>query len=108
MPNFQPGFVNYVQRDAYKNKVETNEDVIQRNTERKEEVSDKEIFELKADKLQKVLAVIDPNDKMILLMKYQDDLSIKEIKDVLEIGESAVKMRLKRAKEKVIEIYNKI
>ena len=45
---------------------------------------------------------------MILLMKYQDDLSIKELQTALDIGESAVKMRLKRAKEKVIETYNKL
>lgn len=98
--------VNYVQRDAYKNKVETNQEIIERNADKKEEVSDEEIFKLKAEKLQKALMLLDPNDKMILLMKYQDELSIKEIKDVLEIGESAVKMRLKRAKEKVIETYN--
>ena len=37
-------------------------------------------------------------------MKYQDDMPIKEIAQLLELGESAVKMRLKRAKEKVVEI----
>lgn len=42
---------------------------------------------------------------MILLMKYQDDMSINEIKEILNIGESAVKMRIKRAKAKVIKIY---
>ena len=54
------------------------------------------------------MTIIEPNDKMILLMKYQDDLSIKEISEVLEIGESAVKMRLKRAKEKVVNVYNEL
>jgi len=58
--------------------------------------------------LQKVLSIIDPNEKMILLMKYQDDLSIKEISAALEIGQSAVKMRVKRAKEKVMEMYTKL
>ena len=43
---------------------------------------------------------------MILLLKYQDFLSIKELTDILDIGESAVKMRLKRAKEKLINVYN--
>ena len=45
---------------------------------------------------------------MIVLLKYQDSLSIKEITDVLGIGESAVKMRLKRAKEKLVTVYEKI
>ena len=41
-------------------------------------------------------------------MKYQDDMSVKDISEGLELGESAVKMRLKRAKEKVIKAYNEL
>jgi RNA polymerase sigma-70 factor (ECF subfamily) len=33
-------------------------------------------------------------------MKYQHELSIKEIADMLDKSESAVKMRIKRAKSK--------
>jgi RNA polymerase sigma-70 factor (ECF subfamily) len=36
----------------------------------------------------------------MLLMKYQDDLSIKEISQIVSKSESAVKMQLKRAKAK--------
>ena len=43
---------------------------------------------------------------MILLLKYQDNLSIKELSEALDIGESAVKMRLKRAKEKLVLKYD--
>ncbi|MEL6485140.1 MAG: hypothetical protein AAFP96_09880 [Bacteroidota bacterium] len=39
-------------------------------------------------------------------MKYQDRASIKELITLMEIGESAVKMRLKRAKERLMESYN--
>ena len=42
---------------------------------------------------------------MILLLKYQDNLSIKEVQEVLKLGESAVKMRLKRAKERLMVVY---
>jgi len=100
--------VNYVQRDAYKNKEQVNEEAIEKRSAVADEVSDEDIFQLKAEKLQQVLTLIDPKEKMILLMKYQDDLSIKEISEALEIGESAVKMRLKRAKEKVMETYQKL
>jgi RNA polymerase sigma-70 factor (ECF subfamily) len=51
---------------------------------------------------------MEPKDKMILLMKYQDDMSIKEIKEALGVGESAVKMRIKRAKQKVVSIYGEL
>ena len=45
---------------------------------------------------------------MILLLKYQDELTIQELQTVLAISESAVKMRLKRAREKVMEIYKNL
>ena len=67
---------------------------------------DKEISQLRVDKLKGALDLISPDEKMILLLKYQDSLSIKELSDILDIGESAVKMRLKRAKEKLINVYN--
>ncbi|TDS65250.1 RNA polymerase sigma-70 factor (ECF subfamily) [Myroides indicus] len=73
-----------------------------------EEISDEEIFSLAVGKLQQSLQKIDPEDKIILLMKYQDDKSIKEIALMLELGESAVKMRLHRAKRKIVEIYNSL
>ncbi|MBS9774784.1 MAG: sigma-70 family RNA polymerase sigma factor [Tenacibaculum sp.] len=100
--------VNYVQRDKAKKqeKITISTDVIK--DESSYEVDDKSLFELKSDRLVKVLEAIDPKDKMILLMKYQDDMPIKEISEALCLGESAVKMRLKRAKERVINIYNNL
>lgn len=66
---------------------------------------DSEIAELEAQKLNKAIKQILPEEKSILMMKYQDDLSIKEISDSLDISESAVKMRLLRAKEKLRKVY---
>ena len=68
------------------------------------EVSDSNLFQLKVKALDKMLAQIDPQDRMILLLKYQDDLSIKDLSDLYQIGESAVKMRLKRAKARLIKL----
>ncbi|QQU03254.1 RNA polymerase sigma factor [Myroides odoratus] len=73
-----------------------------------EEVTDEEIFSLTVEKLQEALGLIDPEDKIVLLMKYQDDKSIREIAQLLELGESAVKMRLHRAKKKIVELYNSL
>lgn len=55
--------------------------------------------------LQATLDVIDEADRAILLMKYQDNLMVKDIADILNLSESAVKMRLKRAKEKFQKIF---
>ncbi len=98
--------VNYVQRSSYKKTEKVQGIEIKENA--LDEISDQDIFQLKAKKLKKALSEIDPKDKMILLLKYQDELSIKELQVVLEISESAVKMRLKRAKEKVMNMYKKL
>ncbi|RSC92078.1 RNA polymerase sigma factor [Tenacibaculum singaporense] len=101
--------VNYVQRNKEKKK----EKVTVVTDEIKEEsniddIDDATLFELKSDKLAKALEMISPPEKMILLMKYQDEMSIKDISMGLDLGESAVKMRLKRAKEKVVKAYNEL
>ena len=72
------------------------------------EVSDESLFQMRTDQLKKAMELIEPEDKAILLLKYQDDVSIKELQLLLEIGESAVKMRLKRAKARIIEAYNAV
>ena len=70
------------------------------------EEEEESIRDLKVDKLKEALEKISPEEKMILLLKYQDSLSIKDLTGVLDIGESAVKMRLKRAKDKLVNVYN--
>ncbi len=69
------------------------------------EDDDSEFAELEEQRLRKALQQIVPEEKSILLMKYQDELSIKEIASTLAISESAVKMRLLRAKERLKKVY---
>jgi RNA polymerase sigma-70 factor (ECF subfamily) len=104
--------VNYVNRDVNlkmsKNSIEIDdyhlefEDTTYIDSDDKTEAR---IFEMKIDKLEEALGLIQPEDKMILLLKYQDDVSIKKLSKLFDIGESAVKMRLKRARERLIKIY---
>lgn len=67
-----------------------------------------ELRQIKVDRLKKILEQLHIEEKMILLMKYQENFSIKQIQDILEISESATKMRIKRAKEKVRKLYQKM
>ena len=53
---------------------------------------------LRADRLDQVIAKLDPADRALLLMKYQEDLSVKDIMEVMALQESAVKMRILRAR----------
>ena len=71
-----------------------------------DEVPDESLYEMKTGKLDKALQLISVEDKSILLLKYQDGASIKDLVNLMDLGESAVKMRLKRAKERLLEIYN--
>lgn len=101
--------VNYVNRN--KQRKMSDKSIPVDDTEYKlteEEVPDDTIFEMKANKLEKALGLISPEDKSILLLKYQDGASIKELCELLEIGGSAVKMRLKRAKAKLVETYKSL
>lgn len=73
-----------------------------------EEVPDSALLEIEVKKLKIILDKIPVGDKAVLLMKYQDDMSIKEISDSLDKSESAIKMKIKRAKHKVQKVYKEI
>ena len=55
------------------------------------------------DNIYTAIKQLSEADKNILYLKYREELSIKEISKALNIGESAVKMRLKRAKSKLAD-----
>ena len=99
--------VNYVNRNTAK-KIEKQSVGTERLEDEVDEIEDVSMLSLKAKKLKNALEEISADEKMIILMKYQDSLSIKEIASSLDIGESAVKMRLKRSKEKLIKVYENI
>ena len=73
-----------------------------------DDVPDSELLEMEVVKLKKVLELIPTGDKAILLMKYQDDMSIREIAGTLDKSESAIKMKIKRAKHKAQNVYRDI
>lgn len=100
--------VNYVNRNKERKMSDKSNPIEDKENTLSIEVDDGALFEMKIDKLKKALELIPPEDKSILLLKYQDDISIKELETILDIGASAVKMRLKRAKARILEIYNKL
>lgn len=65
-----------------------------------DEVPDHSLLAMEVAQLRTVLDTIPVADKAILLMKYQDEMSIKEIAQLLDKTESAIKMKIKRAKAK--------
>lgn len=69
---------------------------------------EKELLELRAEHLPGVLAALGPDDRAVLLMKYQDELPVKEMAEALGVGESAIKMRLMRARERALALYRQL
>jgi len=61
--------------------------------------------EINYENLEVILKMIHPEEEALILMKYKDDLSMKQIAKALRISEDAAKMRLKRARARVLYLY---
>lgn len=62
-------------------------------------------IELSEKLMLKILEDLSPDDRLLLLMKYKEKHSIHDIQASLNLSESAVKMRLKRVKDKLNKLY---
>lgn len=65
----------------------------------------KMLKEIKLDQLQALMNKLNRGERLLLSMKYIDGLSIKEMEKILKIGPSAIKMRLKRSREKILVLH---
>lgn len=57
------------------------------------------------DNLKIILETVHPEEKALLIMKYHDGIPIKDIASSLRISENAAKMRIKRARTRVLYLY---
>jgi RNA polymerase sigma-70 factor (ECF subfamily) len=63
--------------------------------------------EIDYDRLIEIMQELHPEERALIQMKYMEDQSLKSISEVLRITESATKMRLKRAKTRLLFLYSK-
>lgn len=61
--------------------------------------------EISYDRLMEILDLLHTEEKALLMMKYNDNISIKNIAEALRVSESAAKMRIKRAKARLVFLY---
>jgi RNA polymerase sigma-70 factor (ECF subfamily) len=70
-----------------------------------EEPNDEQILMIDSSKLVRIMEQLEIEERMILLLKYKDEMSLKDIMGVFQIKESTAKMRVSRAKKKAFKIY---
>lgn len=71
------------------------------------ELDPEEERELQLQRLHKIMNLLPPDEVQLLELKYEEQVSIDELAEQFGLSRSAVKMRLKRSKEKIISIYQK-
>ena len=71
-----------------------------------DEGDDQAMLSMQVQGLRKVLLKLNDADRTLLLLKYKDGVKIKDIAKMFNKNESAVKMQLKRAKEKAKRHYD--
>ena len=89
------------EKNLFSDEIENAPDIV-------EDVPDNALLEIEVSRLKVILQKIPIGDKAILLMKYQDDMSIKEIASTIDKSESAIKMKIKRAKHKAMKVYKEL
>jgi RNA polymerase sigma-70 factor (ECF subfamily) len=55
--------------------------------------------------MQSLLGHLSAEDRLLLLMKEVEGLSLKELADVYKVSESALKVRLFRARQRVLKVF---
>jgi RNA polymerase sigma-70 factor (ECF subfamily) len=56
---------------------------------------------------EKYISICDENEKAILLLYYQEEMSVKEISETLQISASNVKIKLFRSRNKIKKFIDK-
>ncbi len=84
------------------------EDVGRVSDEPVPEVPDSVLLEMKQERLEVVLRHLNESDRIVLLMKYLDDMPIKEMAEFFKKTESAIKMQIMRAKHRAQQVYEQL
>jgi len=69
------------------------------------DLNERELYEQRELILDCMLKDIRETERKMLILKYQQNYSIKDLQKELNISASAVKMRLQRARQKVQKLY---
>ncbi|RMG76779.1 MAG: RNA polymerase sigma factor [Bacteroidetes bacterium] len=96
--------ISYLNKEKRLPKTDFDHHAHQFSTEADDDLEQKLLTEVRLEQLEQAFEYLKEDERLVLLMRYQDGLSIKEIADYLNLGESAVKMRLKRTRDRLAQI----
>ncbi|WP_020597475.1 RNA polymerase sigma factor [Spirosoma panaciterrae] len=57
--------------------------------------------------VKQAMATLSATEQALLQLKYEQDMSIDEIARIYQLTPSAVKMRLKRSRDKIYQLYQR-
>lgn len=72
------------------------------------DTSEHEHLEMQLQQLNQAMDAISPEETQLLRLKYEDGLDIKAIATQFSLKDSAVKMRLKRTRDKIRRLYRPV
>lgn len=81
--------------------VDSNDEMGNLNIPTEDSNADKFFLEAEFARIKVAMDKLPVDDREVLMMKYKEDMSIKDICEVLDKSESAIKMKILRAKQKV-------
>jgi RNA polymerase sigma factor (sigma-70 family) len=73
-----------------------------------DDLANKILQDIKLTQLEIVFELLNSDEKILLLMRYQDGMAVKDIAESLGVGESAIKMRLKRSRDHLAELITEL
>ena len=96
-------------KNIYKEELEEDKyEELQSDDKDIDEVHDKLILEMKLEHVKQILNELKAEERSLVLMKYQDGMSVSELGEMFNLSQSAVKMKLKRTRDKVRNRYFEI
>ena len=68
------------------------------------ELEYKTLKEMRLNQLEELFTKLQPEEKMVMIMRYKDGMSIRNIAEALDMKEGTIKMRLKRSRDRLVKL----
>lgn len=68
------------------------------------ELEYKVLKEMRLNQLDELFTKLQPEEKMVMIMRYKDGMSIRNIAQALDMKEGTIKMRLKRSRDRLVKL----